>query len=399
MPPKLHHQKTERSQLLASIHHDELEDGSAKSKVAKILDSKWCEAFILLLVFIDIGLLTVEAGIDHHILCIDGEVVPRPHPMSFASLLPRQPLAVQVPETSDMKPFAGLFLAGGNQSLPRTAAGGRTPGTIRPSGQSRHAGLLAVGQRNEPEHGHGATHGGGGSHDGGSGKHDRFVVIGSREALPITKHEKTAGGGYISNHHEAGHGAEHASGHEAGHGGHGGHGAHGHHSNEVLMCDTRDGHHAHHLAHNCHTASIVILCIFLIEISLKFWVNPSGFLHNWFLILDFWIIFLSLLTDTLVMWWVQTYKPERKRDLAYVAAALLFVRCWRIVRVVHGLAEHAHHYHESEEKKEELTERNEQLCEELLEARDKIQAYKQLCNENKVDYSKLKSPPGSDGGH
>merc|ERR1712224_237825 len=52
-------------------------DGSCKSQTAKVLDSKKCEC-LLLLVLVDIALLSVEAGIDHHLICVNGEVIPRP---------------------------------------------------------------------------------------------------------------------------------------------------------------------------------------------------------------------------------------------------------------------------------------------------------------------------------
>jgi len=449
-----------QSQMFESIHHDGMEQGSTKSKVAKALDSKSVECFILLLVFVDIGLLSVEAGIDHHLLCIHGEVVPRPaglppphhhffletdhyylhwdEPEKPVKALPASGKAgdddspatipqaasgiLQAPWNSLAGP-SGIFAqigahARANKKPVEHGAWNwpvapmssfpafRAPVQRRDVSEDQapvklvapYAGSLAVGVHGlgEPvtvdpeglpdhdnydhgpppaEHGHGEHEHG--EHEHGEHKHaEPHKEHGHHEEHG--KHEEHGGHGEHGKHGEhaepEGHGEHGGHGEHREHGEHGEHGAHGHHGhpNEVLMCETRDGHNAHHIAHSCHMASIVILCIFLIEISLKYWVNPVGFCKNWFLILDAVVITVSLLTDTLVTWWVETYKPDRKQDIAMIAGALLFVRCWRVVRIAHGLAEHAHHAKEEHEHFEHLEHEVHELEHELEKTKKEL---------------------------
>lgn len=343
---------------VAGVHHAGLKEGSAKSRIARILDSQWIEAFILFLVFVDIGLLSMEAGIDHHMLCIDGHVVPRPAglPASHHAFMQiaAAPLGWAIAPMND-----GAGVDTSSQAIPDISPAvnlkARLQGTIH---HVKHKRAVGADVTDDPE---GLEvikdiHSSSGDDDK---KHH------GREHKEVSHHEHAA-------HPE---GKTHSEGEHHGTGkAHGEHGGHGHGTNEVLMCETRHGHHSHHISHSCHQASIVILVIFLIEISLKFWVNPSGFCKNWFLIIDAVVIIVSLITDTLISWWVETYKPEKQSDVAAIAAALLFVRCWRIIRIAHGLAEHLHAANEEKEEMAETTEKAKELEEELRKTKQELRA-------------------------
>jgi len=53
-----------------------LDEESGKSRVGEIVEHRWFEILIMCLVVCDILLVMVEAGVDHHVLCIGGKVVP-----------------------------------------------------------------------------------------------------------------------------------------------------------------------------------------------------------------------------------------------------------------------------------------------------------------------------------
>jgi hypothetical protein len=168
-----------------------------------------------------------------------------------------------------------------------------------------------------------------------------------------------------------------ASGH--GHSPEGGH-HHGGYTNEVLTCETRDGHHAHGIVHYCHLASIGILVLFMIEIALKFWIKPGKFMHNYFLIIDATIVLVSLIIDTVVTWYVMSHLSHNnaediRGELTLVVAVLLFVRLWRVVRIVHGLLNYIH----------EHTQRTAKLQQKQQDHLDTLGQLRELCGKNKIE--------------
>lgn len=131
---------------------------------------------------------------------------------------------------------------------------------------------------------------------------------------------------------------------------------------QILVCDTRDGHHAAHLTHTCHQLSIAILCVFLVELSLKYWVAPAAFLSNFYHKLDLAVTLISLLVDTVVVWIIETYvheDQEREAEDAslIVGGLVLTCRCWRLVRIGHGIFEEVHAVHEVDEENKKLKKR------------------------------------------
>jgi len=150
-------------------------------------------------------------------------------------------------------------------------------------------------------------------------------------------------------------------------------------TDKVLICEMRDGHHAHHIVHWCHMASITILVLFLVEIMLKFWVKPKEFLGNKFMVVDALIVVVSLLIDTVVTWYVMSHSSretaeENRGTLTLVVAVLLFVRLWRVVRIVHGLLNYIHEHSKHTSK----------LQAKHDEHKKKLQEFKELCSTNRV---------------
>lgn len=50
-------------------------DGSAKSRVARFLEGRFVEIAIVILVLADIVLVTIECGVEEHLICVDGKQV------------------------------------------------------------------------------------------------------------------------------------------------------------------------------------------------------------------------------------------------------------------------------------------------------------------------------------
>lgn len=255
---------------LLTYRAEGLQEDSLKFNVATSLHSKWVETLIVFLVFFDIGLLSFEAGIDHHLFCINGRVVPRPGSTQTTG---RGDVTTQPRVHPHHAISPHLFDAKGITSLRHRRSSSRVP---------------------------------------------NLYQLFARQALLLQ--ESTLQGKHYDNVDVRAHG----------------HG-HGHGQNDVLMCETRMGPRAHEIAHRCHIASIAILLVFLLEILLKFWVDPAHFLGHWFMILDAAVVFVSLLVDTLVVWLVSQNSTRDTSSLNMIVVALLVVRMWRIVRIVHGL--------------------------------------------------------------
>lgn len=155
---------------------------------------------------------------------------------------------------------------------------------------------------------------------------------------------------------EVAHGARAANSGRGGASGGGG----GEHESGWLVCEDRDGHLASHIRHVCHHLSIAILCFFMVELSLKVWVNPQGFFEHPLYVLDLVVVTISLIVDTVVISLIERHKEdpnlESKKELAEVVVMLLTAcRIWRIVRIVHALFEVGYEeYDRQQEKSEEM---------------------------------------------
>jgi len=106
---------------------------------------------------------------------------------------------------------------------------------------------------------------------------------------------------------------------------------------------------AHHTEQALHIISLCILSLFAVEVSLL--VVSFGkefFKHPWY-ILDFVVIFLSIILDA------SMHSDE--------AELLLILRLWRVVRIIHGI----HTYREIEHKEKEQLHRKVEHLEQKVE--------------------------------
>lgn len=256
---------------LHSYRAEGLQEGSLKYQVATFINSKVVETLIVCLVFFDIGLLSLEAGIDHHLFCINGRVMPKPS-------------STQTTRHGDVTTEPRTYP---RHAISQHAFDAKRITSLRNRRSSSQLSSLYQ------------THS------------SAFFV-----------QESTLQGRHHDNVDAIAHG-------------------HGHGQNDVLMCETREGPRAHAIAHRCHIMSITILLAFLLEILLKFWVDPAHFLGHWFMILDAAVVVVSLLVDTLVLWLVAQNSTRDTSSLNMIVVALLVVRMWRIVRIAHGLLGYA----------------------------------------------------------
>lgn len=345
---------------------DEHEEDDTKHNVAEFLENHWVESFVVFLVICDIILVAIEAGIDGGVLCVNGKVVPYGSPAGehlaqhgghggASSFLVTSSLGIasqSVVSTTASRIAMDLFsfTATGLPSMPmlllqydaatNVGAAMMKPIKADPEFNGEPARGIVAGQRpNEYYQDQAEQQAEGESHRSGGGHHV--------ESAP---HHAAEG-------HESAHGAHGAAG-AHGDGGHEGHGG-GHHSlpEEVRVCETPEGHTAHHILHTCHTWSIIILCIFLVEIVLKIWVIPN-YLANPFHKLDTAVVVLSLLVDTVVMWYIENERQkahaagggeaadadsnQKKKQAEIIQGLLIMSRIWRVVRIAHGLFEQHH---------------------------------------------------------
>jgi len=195
--------------------------------VVHFLERPAVEAIIMLLIFADVALVTIEAGVDHHLFCIGG--------VQLAGISSEQIKAQYAAEKTDLptpqaSSFAELYVP------------------------SRHASDLEV----VPTDGITRTV----SFDAHGRAHlQKASSLG--QFLAIDPHQ------HALHKDEAGH-AQSSSKHPDEHLDKEAHGAHGgHHHGGTMLCEDRDGHGAHHLVHICHQLSILILCVFTLEIFAK----------------------------------------------------------------------------------------------------------------------------------
>lgn len=290
--------------------------GYVKSGIHRALENSWLELFILLLVFVDVALVSVEAGVDYQAICIHGEVVPYGSPAGEHL----------VHDEHGHASLLGKGMASNALSLPRA---------VRQRGSALD--VEDFGIRLQPEHGPiwdqvgdraGATAG-------------MFLSGATAAQAELTQHapvEASVTEHQASFHVPAATGESHS------------------HGTPVLVCEGPEGHEVHHIVHTCHFWSVAILCIFTAELALKIWVIP-GFLEDPFHQLDCFVVILSLLVDTLVMWLIESMKEDDEeamdkgqRELDIVAGLLLVSRLWRVVRIVHGLYEFSSKEEEVKEK-------------------------------------------------
>mmetsp|Transcript_75520 Transcript_75520/g.179390 ORF Transcript_75520/g.179390 Transcript_75520/m.179390 type:complete len:308 (+) Transcript_75520:229-1152(+) len=116
----------------------------------------------------------------------------------------------------------------------------------------------------------------------------------------------------------------------------------------ALICEDREGLQSSRLVHAAHSMSVAILIVFFIELMLKIWLHPGGFFSNAFHILDLVVVTVSLICDAILE---PLLEGSEALDIMVLTAFLVIFRCWRLVRMAHGLFEVVH---EEAEYMEEL---------------------------------------------
>jgi len=316
----------------------------AKATVRRYLENHYVEIGVLVLVLLDIAFVAMEAGIDFGVVCIRGKEVPHGSPAG-AHLVHQH----GGEPGHGHRPSHSLLLGEGSLLSPESAVLGlaahmfsrHSPGPALMqwiAGDRAAPTLLRSQAMSAPSHVT-AVRAGSDSFLGSTERTSASAA--SAEVQPDhTKHELTNDDGHDAEVHE----------HEqAGSGGHQHEGSHDHdagHSDppDVLVCEGHHGHTVHYIVHTCHFWSIVILCIFAVELILKTWSIPNFLADPWHK-LDCAVVFLSLVTDTLVVYLIENMKSterekeEREGTMYTLIALVLLSRCWRIVRIVHGLYE------------------------------------------------------------
>jgi len=366
--------------------HDGLEEGSWQHSLGKIVENKFVETLILMLVFADIALLSVEIGIDQGILCIHGHTQAWP------------------PESHD----SGVAATGAGHvtyaSQPASHAG-------PPASHAGHPASPAGHTASDAAHAASGFHAPSNQTISSSPEmpfHPRTVSSASfAQVFPQTRlafddtlatSRSFLQQGVTFNYkagvflppvavddaHAADHGDKHGDDHGGDHGGH--HGGHPAVTDEKLVCDHPRGPHAGHIAHQCHTLSVLVLVIFAFELFLKYLVNPVKFCSNRFEVLDAVVVVVSLILDVVIIGMIdaEAYEhkahedPDELKDIATgstVAAQtdplkasivlLLIIRCWRVVRIVHGLFEYVHHEQGIYQESDQLMEKQKEQIQEL----------------------------------
>lgn len=340
----------EDSHPLTRRIHPAADKDSVKHKLGKLLESRWADIFILCLVIFDVGLLSIEHGIDSGMFCIDGKRVPAPRLVPPAGGGPAMPLAsalpVRMPEGSAFVVPAGYDLALRPRREPMAEpppplAAREPPGEVveaspegaqpllPPPGDAAAAAASRIaaaypdrvalqgprqpqeeaGARGEPplvqEPEHPATH--------------LFQI--SQQLGPQVPGEQLlelqaeASGLRLRKRHAP-------KGDEA---------------EMVRMCEPREGHYSHQLEHSAHMLSVGLLAIMLIEILLKLWVHPGEFLRNPLEVLDLFIVSVSLFVDAILIPLISN--PLNKAHAEIILAILLICRIWRIARILHGIVQ------------------------------------------------------------
>eukprot|EP00746_Dinoflagellata_sp_MGD_P087746 gnl/MRDRNA2_/MRDRNA2_34778_c0_seq1.p1 gnl/MRDRNA2_/MRDRNA2_34778_c0~~gnl/MRDRNA2_/MRDRNA2_34778_c0_seq1.p1 ORF type:complete len:378 (+),score=106.27 gnl/MRDRNA2_/MRDRNA2_34778_c0_seq1:148-1281(+) len=321
---------------------DHLEEDGTKKKVGQFLENRWVEVAICALIIADVILVTIELMIDHNYACIEGTVVgDNPETVVAAHPVKESLFLLQAVATGAW----GRGLTGRGLSFLHSSLAAAPPAPSAPN-LPVDAGFQAANAESKPPQ---ATAPAKESNEPLKAG-DENIHLQEPEPKEVGEHghaegkhseHKSAEGAH--GHGEGEHGHEGAHGHGHGEGAHG-HGAHGHghgHGAEALVCETKYGHNAHHIMHTCHTLSILILCIFFVELMLKMWIAPKEFCADWLHLLDLFVVTTSLIIDIYISFLIEERRAgdEEALDAATIATLLVILRLWRVVRIAHGFNE------------------------------------------------------------
>jgi len=117
-------------------------------------------------------------------------------------------------------------------------------------------------------------------------------------------------------------------------------GQHQHHATGAFVCEGPHGETVERIEHRCHQISVSILSIFLVELILKVWIHPKEFFSRPLHVLDLVVVVVSLICDVIIVPMLEGYRA--RGQVMLFTSALMILRMWRVVRVMHGLHEVMH---------------------------------------------------------
>jgi hypothetical protein len=338
-----------KSSAIVNKLYEGLEQGTQKFRIAKILESQLVEVLILFLVLLDLSLVSIEVGIYHHFICINGRLVPEtpemaatmeahpaPHiepPVSTGSLGPGGgaplgegpdlPLSVGRPMRVADRPVA-VAHAGGDyavqaatfpaavllqRSMHSVETLVSTPGGCG-AGSSRAAAAAGAAGDTVRTSGAGAL--------SGSIPFASLALLGetgwrveaTSAELGDLQHR------FLARLRGLIHNAPDPAGPKM-----------------KLVCEDKNGLTAHVIMLFCDCFSITILCAFLAELLSKLWVHPQFFKHSPLHCMDLAVVSMSLAADLsgiLLYYW-----HVADLDVKMLEILLVSIRLWRILRIFH----------------------------------------------------------------
>ena len=106
-------------------------------------------------------------------------------------------------------------------------------------------------------------------------------------------------------------------------------------------CDDHKYASVHNVSYALFLATLFILCSFELELAALFFVLRGGFFKNKLYLIDFVVVTAALILEVVVKYGVGTNEGD-------IAGVLTFARCWRFVRLGHGLVSSLHEAHVSQ---------------------------------------------------
>jgi len=263
---------------------------SRKYRIGRILESQPMELLILFLVLCDFSLVSLECGIYHRFLCVNGRMVPGAH----LDAPPAQPLPASSHAAHEVLPLPLSVHAAPSALLQLSSTGAVKRLTSE---------TLAVG-----------------SDIGG-----RDNASDSNMATSISKLVASLlSSGAVTQH------------------------PHRESEDLVLVCEDRHGPLAGKVMIWCDFFSVAILVAFLIELLLKLWVHPEHFKRSTLHCIDLFVVVLSLFMDMVQM---VLHFMDIGVDVKILEMLLVIIRLWRVMRIFHTAFSMWHRANTSSSKK------------------------------------------------
>lgn len=149
-----------------------------------------------------------------------------------------------------------------------------------------------------------------------------------------------------------------------------GHEGHEHrYGHKTLVCEGPHGRRSHKLHTYCHVLGLLILSTFILELTLKAWIDISRFIRSKLQLLDLCIVTISFLLDFLWPIFERRHPDLMETNSDTIKVIILFTRLIRVVKVMHATSEVLHkgvHYvkeqaHKIQEKEDHIQEQDEEI--------------------------------------